>query len=323
MALLCLPLGVLPYLGAVACWMIGGCLVFLLTVLCAWPRKAPRVFDVVLYSLAIPAVIMNVKFGQTGTWVAAVLGFGLMTLERRPVVSGILLGLMVAKPQLGLLIPIALIAGRRWTALVSAAATAATLIAATVAWFGMAPWWAFVERMPVLQQRILEDGSGVWQLFTSVFVAVRHLPASVTAAYAAQAAAAVVAAVLVGWCWSREVPQSAKNAALMMGLFFATPYAHVYDLVATALVPLWLWQAMPSKGPRRGVGLLAFTVLILAPSLMTLAVVGFGVSIGFLLLLPAFVYAVYICLRSKRHGDARSSMNVVGATGIEPVTPPV
>ena len=43
-------------------------------------------------------------------------GGGLSLLERRPLLAGGLLGLMIYKPQLGLLIPVALLAGRHWRA---------------------------------------------------------------------------------------------------------------------------------------------------------------------------------------------------------------
>jgi hypothetical protein len=45
-------------------------------------------------------------------------------LERRPYLAGSLFGLMIFKPQLGLLLPVALIAGRQWRVFAAAAATA-------------------------------------------------------------------------------------------------------------------------------------------------------------------------------------------------------
>ena len=71
--------------------------------------------------LAAPAVFINAVGGQNGTWTAALFGGGLSLLERRPLLAGGLLGLLIYKPQLALLIPVALLAGRHWRAFAAAA----------------------------------------------------------------------------------------------------------------------------------------------------------------------------------------------------------
>jgi hypothetical protein len=54
--------------------------------------------------------------GQNSTWTPGLFGGGLSLLERRPLLAGGLLGLLIYKLQLGLLIPVALLAGRHWRA---------------------------------------------------------------------------------------------------------------------------------------------------------------------------------------------------------------
>ncbi len=295
MTLPCLPLGLLSHLPAVALWLCGGCAVFALTVGSAWPSAIPKKLDVGLYSLAVPAVLVNIAAGQNGTWVASLLGFGLMAVDRRPILSGILLGSLIAKPQMALLIPVALIAGRRWATLIATGATAMTLVAVSVAVFGTKSWWAFVELVPRFLKWDLENGTGVWHLYTSVFAAVRHLPNSLPIAYAAQTIAALIALCVVARSWTLTAPQPTKNAVLIMGTFFATPYVQVYDLVVTALVPLWLLQTLLPDDPRRAPAFLAFIPLMLAPLCTPVVARLLGVGIGFLLLLPAFLFAIYDC----------------------------
>ena len=50
------------------------------------------------------------------------LGGALVSLDRRPLIAGILFGLMAYKPQFGLMIPIALAAGGYWRSFSAAAA---------------------------------------------------------------------------------------------------------------------------------------------------------------------------------------------------------
>ena len=52
-------------------------------------------------------------------------GGGLLLLDRRPVLAGILFGALCYKPHFGMLIPVALAASGRWRAFGAAAASAA------------------------------------------------------------------------------------------------------------------------------------------------------------------------------------------------------
>ena len=107
--LLTAPLALIPYVPALFVWLSAGWFAFYRALSLAMPRA-------LLLAIAAPAVFINAVGGQNGTWTAALFGGGLGLLERRPFVAGGLLGLLIYKPQLGLLIPVALIAGRHWRA---------------------------------------------------------------------------------------------------------------------------------------------------------------------------------------------------------------
>jgi hypothetical protein len=227
--------------------------------------------------------------GQNGTWLAGVLGGGLMLMSRRPILAGVLFGLLVVKPQMAFLLPFALLAGRRWQTLFATAACAALLLAAATLVFGIERWAEYSRQVEALRPRVLEDGTNFWYLFTSVFVSIRHLPAPVSSAYVAQAVVGVMALAAVVYAWRGTGPQPAKNAALVMGTFFATPYIQVYDLAVAMLVPLWLMQI---GLPRRTI-LFGSVPLILAPLAVPLVAYRLDAEIGPLLLLPALIVAVH------------------------------
>ncbi len=205
-------------------------------------------------------------------------------LKRRPWLAGALLGLITVKPQLTLLLPIVLCAGRRWWALAGFLLAASALGAATLPLFGAAAWFDYVERISVLRRWILEDGTGVWHLMISPFVMVRHLPASVPMAYVAQGAVALLALIGVALAW--------RSTALIACSLLATPYMQVYDLVTTALVPVFLssGEAAVSRGWR--VLAPVSVPLILAPFVGPWMAQYTGVGAGWVLLIPAAVVAV-------------------------------
>ena len=97
----------------------------------------------ILIACAFPAVMWNMLVGQNGFLTAALIGFMLLTLDTRPIVAGVLLGLLTYKPQFGILFPIVLAANGQWLVIAAASATAAFLIAASAAVFGIAAWSAF------------------------------------------------------------------------------------------------------------------------------------------------------------------------------------
>ena len=76
----------------------------------SWRRGASRSSS----PIAFPAVFVNLGHGHNGFLTAALMGLALLLLDRRPIVSGILFGLLAYKPQFGLLIPLVLIATGRW-----------------------------------------------------------------------------------------------------------------------------------------------------------------------------------------------------------------
>jgi Glycosyltransferase family 87 len=100
------PLALLPYLWALSVWLLTGAICYLSAL---W-RIIPRWWTL-WFGLAFPAVLLTITHGQSAFLTTALLTWGLLLLRDQPIIAGILLGALGFKPQLGLLVPIALIAG--------------------------------------------------------------------------------------------------------------------------------------------------------------------------------------------------------------------
>jgi hypothetical protein len=170
------------------------------------------------------------------------LGGGLVLMERRPYLAGVLFGMMVYKPHLAVMLPIALVAGRQWRVIAATSVAIVVLLIASAVCFGIDLWAEYLRNLNLLRQAILEDGTGVWHRFVSVFVAARQLGAPVEAAYVVQAIASAVACAAVAAVWFKDVPAGVRKAVLLLATCFATPYLQDYDLVFGVLVVVWLWQ---------------------------------------------------------------------------------
>jgi alpha-1,2-mannosyltransferase len=203
-----------------------------------------------LLALAFPAVLINVGHGHNGFLTAALLGGGLVVLDRRPLVAGILFGLMAYKPQFGLMIPIALAAGGYWRSFVAAALTAVLLTVVTTLVFGLQVWHAFFAGAEFTRTVVLEQGDTGWHKIQSVFSWARMWGAPVPLAYAIQGAATLALAMASAWLWHGKAPYPLKASGLCLAAILATPYTLDYDMMVLAPAIAFL----AADGMARGFG---------------------------------------------------------------------
>src|SRR4051794_38865919 len=123
-----------------------------------------------LLALAFPAVFVNLGHGHNGFLTAALIGFALIHLDVRPILAGILFGLLAYKPQFGLMIPLVLAATGRWRTIFAAAATILALVLAVSFAFGFDTWRAFFDSAGITRG-VMEHGESGWHLIQSVFSA--------------------------------------------------------------------------------------------------------------------------------------------------------
>jgi alpha-1,2-mannosyltransferase len=185
------------------------------------------------FALAYGGVALTIGFSSNGFLSTALLGGGLMLLERRPILAGALIGALAYKPQLGLLLPVALVAGRYWRATLAAVATVLALAGLTVLLFGADAWLAFRDSLTHTQGGILEGEQGFNMI--TVYAAVRRLGGAAPLPAVAQAVAALSSAAIVVWAWRRPAPLRLKSALLVALIPLATPFAYNYDLMILAL----------------------------------------------------------------------------------------
>jgi alpha-1,2-mannosyltransferase len=201
-----------------------------------------------LLALAFPAVFINLGQAHNGFLTAALMGAALTQLDRRPILSGVLIGLLAYKPQFGLLIPLVLIASGRWRTFAAAAVTVALMTLAVTLAFGTEVWTAFVAFSHYTRTVVLEQGGTGWFKIQSVFAWVRMWGGDITLAYVAQGIVTLVVAAMLTWLWRSPAAFSVKAAALLIGTILATPYSLDYDLMLLAPAIAYLAAADIARG---------------------------------------------------------------------------
>jgi len=220
----------------------------------------------ILLAAAFPAVLANVIAGQNGFLSAALLGGVLLTLNARPILAGVLLGLFAYKPHLGLLLPIALAAGGHGRTFLTAGIVATVLALASWAAFGAETWHAFVGNIGHTSQAFLGEGWADFAKLQTAFGLVRTLGGPEALGWSVQAALALSVAAAVAVLWRSRAEYDLKAAALATGTLLATPYLYTYDLVVLAVPLAFLWRLGRAKGflphETAGIGVACLLVLI-------------------------------------------------------------
>jgi alpha-1,2-mannosyltransferase len=187
-----------------------------------------------LLALGFPSVLINIGHGQNGFLTAALLGGALVVLDRRPILAGIMIGLLIYKPQYGLMIPIALGVSGHWRAFAAAAVTVVMATIVTTLVFGYSVWHAFAVFSEFTRTVVLEQGNTGWYKIQSVFAWARMWGAPIPLAYAAQGVTIVAIGAAIAWLWRSAAPYPLKAAALCLATILATPYSFDYDMMVLA-----------------------------------------------------------------------------------------
>ncbi|MEZ0225708.1 MAG: glycosyltransferase family 87 protein [Alphaproteobacteria bacterium] len=224
-----------PYGLSLLVWVAVTLPAYLAAIRAILPRR-----EALMAALAFPGVFVTLGHGQNGFLTAGLFGGALVLLEKRPYVAGVLFGLMCYKPQLGVLIPLALLCCGCWRAIFSAGLTVVLASALSCILFGVETWQAFIDSFGLTRTVVLEAGSTGWEKIQSIFSAVRLLGGGVELAYAAQGIFALVAAGAVIWVWRSKAGMELKSAALVTASLMVTPYVLDYDLVLLALPVAWI-----------------------------------------------------------------------------------
>lgn len=232
--LLVTPFGLLPFGIAAAFWILltGGLYYF-----AARRLAEPRVV------LAQPGVLANGLIGQNGFLIAAIFMAGTRLLERRPFLGGVVLGLFVFKPQLALLLPVAVLAARKWTAIAGAMLTVAILLLAALAAFGVEAYRGFLSTAPQYAT-FMQQNRWPWEELASTFAFCRSLGLGPVGSMTIHGAVAAVAAPAAWKAWRTDHP--AKVAVLAAATMLIPPYLFTYDSLLLVVPIAWLMNHRPN-----------------------------------------------------------------------------
>ena len=204
--------------------------------------------------LLCPGAVINVIDGQLVFLVAALIVGGLRLLDTRPVLGGLVLGLLTFKPQFCILVPLALVAAGQWRALWASALSALAIAAVSGLIFG---WDLWLRWIPVIIQNMISPDAKwieygrMWG--NSVYTCAVSLGAPERLASALQLAAILFAAASVILAFRSRLGTRERLVVFLAATVLAAPHSGPYDqalLVVAAAYwligmsppqPSWCW----------------------------------------------------------------------------------
>lgn len=279
-------LALLPFGLGYAVWSGGGLAIFALSARAAGLRG-----DALLIMLAAPVVFHTTVTGQNGFLTASLLLGACLAPKDRPILAGLCAALLTMKPQLGLLVPIAYIAGGCWRAFAVAAIGSLTLAALSVAAFGIESWTAFVGSVVHIGGLTSE---GVMQLFKmptpyAAFIMAGLPKPAAMGLHLLFALAAVAATVLV---WRRSDSKPLRALTVCVGTFLATPFGYYYELVIIAAPLALLAVETAQKNDWRRYDHLLLAALFYLPILLPGETHRAGLNVPVFMTLIAFYFTL-------------------------------
>jgi hypothetical protein len=221
------------------------------------PTSRTLAFAVVC-AFALPFLSANLFSGQTGTWLAVFFLAAAYFWRDRPILAGICIGLVAVKPQLGLLLPFALLAAGRWRTIAGAAVTIMAMAAAATLWLGVAIWNDYAGILALFGGLVGRGYAGIRQLAVGPYVSLQGAGAPALVCVLLQAVIGLTVLAAIVRAFSRAgVGQADRNhddgrldlrlGLLAAGALLSTPYSLSYDtpVLALAVIPLLArgWRA--------------------------------------------------------------------------------
>jgi hypothetical protein len=215
-----IPFALLPYWTGFGLWVASTGGLFLW----AGRRAGAPWWLILLPTVAFVAYCGQITFLIGGLTVAG------LTLRKRPILAGVLFGVAAAiKPQMLILLPVALIALKNWKTILVTGVTGAVLCLAATAVWGVQAWLDWIAALGRFQHVIFDNPALVADAITPYAVLTSH---GLNGAWAFLLAPVAVALIWV--TFRRDSSMADRSIALFGGTLLITPYAMNYELALLA-----------------------------------------------------------------------------------------
>jgi hypothetical protein len=269
----------MPYPAALAAFLCVT-IAAIAAALWQWERVYSNRLALIFFVLLCPASAFALGAGQLSFFVAAIVLAGMAALDKKPFLAGLIFSVLCMKPQFGLLIPVALLAGRYFRGIAGAACGVLVLVIVSALLFGIQVWvdWlSFVTGANPWFARLMQQ----MRLYDQSMHSTLHmLGAGESLAGIGQIAILVAACICVWKVFAERCDLRRRITVLLTAMVAGAPHVSGYDHVLLAIAAMFVLldprPLLPGAAPLAASVWLA--TLINPPALM--AVLGIPLLTG-------------------------------------------
>lgn len=301
------PLADLPYAWAAFAWMLTTALVY--CICCALlVRACPRLRDdrktVFILALAFPGFFYLIASGQNAILaLTAFTGAFFAFRAGAPFTAGLALGLLMYKPQFGLMTAAVFVLTLEWRVILGALFTGGGQLLAGAAYYGKPALDAYFAQLVHLNKNASALEPHIDRMHSLRAFWTLLLPWHAAASLLYLLTALAVVAITV-WCWKSKTPVELRYAIFLLGSALIDPHLTDYDLVM--LMPAFLvigdqillGPESPGRDAARVVTYAAFCLPLFGPMLKA-----FHVQLS----VPAYA-ALFVVVASVVKNETRRSI---------------
>ena len=238
----------LPYGWALLAWSLLSSVIYAVCCFAIWKtcsQLKPHRMTVVILALAYPAFFHLIAWGQTSAPALACFTVAYLALRsNRQFVAGLAIGLLIYKPQLGIVAILLFLVCGQWKALAGALMSAAAELSIGWIYYGTGVMRDYLNALlhvqkvlPYLEPRPYTTHS--LRTFWSLIVP------SASAATVLYVASAVLVLAISVYVWRSQASLSIRYSSMLLTTVLVAPHLTVYDLVilAPAFLLLADWGA--------------------------------------------------------------------------------
>lgn len=292
--LLVLPFGAMPFAWA----FLLLTLVSLLLIAWALRSFTPGAPAVWLALCLAPAYIPAILIGQNSIlWLAGLVAALAALRDGRWLLAGVFIGCLTLKPQLGVMVAVALVGAGLWRTILAASLTALVLAALPTLALGPEYWPLLLERLGEQSERLVRSIETLTLMVGPYYLLTLLGLASQTALWV-QFGLSALCAIFVFLLWrSRAVGFDAKAAGLLLAILLSAPYLWYYEAALMAVAGLFLLRAGVLGTCLPHLGLLLLLWLGAAPQAVNVFLkFGDGRYLGAMIITPVLAASLALLL---------------------------
>jgi len=209
-----------------------------------------------------PALMLALLVGQTSLILVAIFAGIMKTMDKRPLIAGILIALLTVKPQLGFLFPIFLLATGRYKAFFYASLCTAIFFALSVAIMGYDVWHTYLTSAAGDQAAVMINSHPiVLGLMPTLYVNLGFAGVPPNVALSLHGLAAILAIIVMIITVRKTTNPKIAYAIFIATSFVVTPYLMVYD----TLIVIWAFILFASVFTYDGLDKITLYLLLALP----------------------------------------------------------